>query len=265
MTCGGCKGRGVRILIRQLGPGMIQQMKQACDDCNGTGQAIPPEGRCKKCHGNRTVDATKDLEVFVEKGMRHDQRITFRGEASEAPNTVPGDVIVVLRQSPHARFERKGSHIFMKKTLSLKEALCGFEFYVTQLDGRQLHVKSRPGETVVKPGDFKALKDEGMPIWKNPYVFGNLYIQFDVEFPLPQQLTDAKLKELERTLPGDRVQAKPEVNAKAMVDEGPEVEDVKLIDVDMDVEKRRFAQEAQAQEAYDEDQPRQRETTCQAQ
>jgi DnaJ family protein A protein 2 len=78
MTCGGCKGRGVRILIPQLGPGMIQQMKQACDDCNGTGQAIPPEGRCKKCHGNRTVDATKDLEVFVEKGMRHDQRITVQ-------------------------------------------------------------------------------------------------------------------------------------------------------------------------------------------
>jgi DnaJ family protein A protein 2 len=243
---------------------MIQQMKQACDDCNGTGQAIPVEGRCKRCHGNRTVDATKDLEVFVEKGMKHDQRVTFRGEASEAPNTVPGDVIVVLRQSPHARFERKGSHLFMKKTLSLKEALCGFDFFVTQLDGRQLHIRSRPGETVVKPGDFKALKDEGMPMWKNPYIFGNMYIQFDIEFPLPQQLTEAKLRELERTLPGDRVQAKPDPAAKAM-DEGHEIEDVALIDVDMDIEKRRFAQEAQAHEAYDEDQPRQRETPCQAQ
>jgi DnaJ family protein A protein 2 len=248
---------------------MIQQMKQPCEECNGTGQSIPVKGRCKQCSGNRTVDATKDLEVFVEKGMKHDQRITFRGEASESPNTVAGDVIVVLRQAVHARFQRKGAHLFMKKTLSLKEALCGFEFYVTQLDGRQLHIHSRPGETVVKPGDVKALKDEGMPMWKNPYVFGNMYIEFEIEFPLPQQLSDAKLKELERTLPGDRSQPKPEKIAASAMDDGErEIEDVKLVDVDMEVESRRFAQEAHQEAVNDEDhQPHHHhhEQPCQAQ
>jgi DnaJ family protein A protein 2 len=33
--CGTCKGRGVRMIIRQLGPGMIQQMQAQCDACDG--------------------------------------------------------------------------------------------------------------------------------------------------------------------------------------------------------------------------------------
>ena len=35
--CSGCKGRGVKVVIRQLGPGMIQQMQTHCPDCNGEG------------------------------------------------------------------------------------------------------------------------------------------------------------------------------------------------------------------------------------
>lgn len=40
----------------------------------------------------------------------------------------------------------------MKKSISLLEALCGFAFPVTQLDGRVLLIKSQPGE-IVKPGE----------------------------------------------------------------------------------------------------------------
>lgn len=36
--CTACRGRGMRIMIRQLAPGMVQQMQSVCTDCNGEGR-----------------------------------------------------------------------------------------------------------------------------------------------------------------------------------------------------------------------------------
>lgn len=43
----------------------------------------------------------KTLEVHVDKGMRHGQKITFSGEADQSPNTEPGDIILVLQEKEH--------------------------------------------------------------------------------------------------------------------------------------------------------------------
>lgn len=69
------------------------------------------------------------------------------------PDTVTGDIVVVLQQKEHPKFKRKGEDLFVEHTLSLTEALCGFQFVITHLDGRQLLIKSHPGE-VVKPGKY---------------------------------------------------------------------------------------------------------------
>lgn len=62
-----------------------------------------------------------------------------------------GDIVFVLQQKDHSKFKRKGDDLFVEHSLSLTEALCGFQFVLTHLDGRQLLIKSKPGE-VVKPG-----------------------------------------------------------------------------------------------------------------
>uniref|UniRef100_A0AAZ3RW53 DnaJ heat shock protein family (Hsp40) member A2a n=1 Tax=Oncorhynchus tshawytscha TaxID=74940 RepID=A0AAZ3RW53_ONCTS len=49
--CVACRGRGMRIMIRQLAPGMVQQMQSVCTDCNGEGEVINEKDRCKKCEG----------------------------------------------------------------------------------------------------------------------------------------------------------------------------------------------------------------------
>lgn len=69
------------------------------------------------------------------------------------PDTVTGDIVFVLQQKEHPKFKRKGDDLFFEHTLSLMESLCGFQFILTHLDGRQLLIKSHPGE-VVKPGKF---------------------------------------------------------------------------------------------------------------
>ena len=82
--CAGCQGSGYKVQIRQLGPGMIQQMQHPCNECKGTGETISDKDRCPQCKGEKVVQEKKVLEVVVEKGMQNGQKITFPGEADEA-------------------------------------------------------------------------------------------------------------------------------------------------------------------------------------
>ena len=187
----------MKVSIRHLGPSMIQQMQHPCNECKGTGETINDKDRCSQCKGEKVVQEKKVLEVIVEKGMQNGQKITFPGEADEAPDTVTGDIVFVLQQKEHPKFKRKGDDLFVEHTLSLVESLCGFQFILTHLDGRQLLIKTLPG-VVVKPDQFKAINDEGMPMYQRPFMKGKLYIHFSVEFP--DSLNPEQCKALEGVL-----------------------------------------------------------------
>jgi len=96
--CKVCDGKGMRIIIRQLGPGMVQQMQTMCSDCGGTGETISEDDKCKTCKGKKVNKDKKILQVYVDKGMKHGQKITFAGEADEAPGLESGDIIFVLTE-----------------------------------------------------------------------------------------------------------------------------------------------------------------------
>lgn len=198
--CDTCQGRGMRVQMRQISPTMMQQMQSVCPDCRGQGKTIREADRCKGCKGKKVTKERKVLEVHIEKGMRHGQRITFSGEADQAPGTIPGDIIFVVQEKEHPIFQRKGGNLIMEKKISLVEALCGFEMIVEHLDGRHLHVKTRPGE-IIKPNQFKAVHGEGMPTHGNPFVKGQLVILFKVQFPESSSLTDKQLAALKSALP----------------------------------------------------------------
>eukprot|EP00002_Diphylleia_rotans_P040418 TRINITY_DN9570_c0_g1_i4.p1 TRINITY_DN9570_c0_g1~~TRINITY_DN9570_c0_g1_i4.p1 ORF type:complete len:276 (-),score=63.43 TRINITY_DN9570_c0_g1_i4:271-1098(-) len=195
--CNSCDGRGVKVVVRQFGP-MVQQVQMACPDCKGQGEMIKEKDKCKKCTGQKVVEEKKILEVAVDRGATHGQKIVFTGEADQAPGIVPGDVVVVIQQKDHSKFKRVGNDLFIEHTITLQEALCGFEFLIEHLDGRHLHVKSSPGE-VIKPGDFRGIRDEGMPTYKRPFDKGILFIKFDVVFP--QSLDENTLSALKKLLP----------------------------------------------------------------
>ena len=41
-----------------------------------------------------------------------------------------GDVVFVLQEQPHAEFKRKGDDLYIERSISLTEALCGFSMEV---------------------------------------------------------------------------------------------------------------------------------------
>ena len=68
VTCTACKGRGMRTIMRQMGPGMYSQSTVPCDECGGTGEIIDMAKRCKVCKGKKVKKETKKLSVEVDKG-----------------------------------------------------------------------------------------------------------------------------------------------------------------------------------------------------
>ncbi|PWW78788.1 hypothetical protein C7212DRAFT_156115 [Tuber magnatum] len=224
--CTGCDGLGMKTMMRQMGP-MIQRFQTVCSDCNGEGEMIKDKDRCKTCHGKKTITERKVLHVHVDKGMQDGQKVTFKGEGDQGPDITPGDVIFVIEQKPHARFQRKGDDLYYQAEIDLLTALAGGTIAVEHLDERWLTVTINPGE-VISPGVIKVVRGQGMPSYRH-HDYGNLYIQFDVKFP-PDHFNDPmKIAMLESILPPRNL---PEISVDAMVD------DVILEEVDQSQQAR---------------------------
>merc|ERR1712159_153137 len=153
--CSECNGQGVVVRTIRMGP-MIQQMQQPCGSCEGQGFSYDMK---------RTTEV---LEVNVQKGAPDGHKIVFHNKADEIPDGDAGDVVFVLKEKPHDTFTRYGADLYIKKKISLLEALTGFEMELPKLDGRTLVIKTKPGEaTPIQTYDpLKADADGGDVGWE---------------------------------------------------------------------------------------------------
>jgi len=193
--CKGCNGEGRKMEYRKLGPGFVQQVQVGCDDCRGEGITIDEKSKCGGCFGKKVVNEPKTLEIYIDKGMKDGQKITFENEADERPDILAGDIVFVLQMKVHELFERDGIHLYMKKKINLLEALSGFQFKIKHLDSRTLLVTSDKTD-ILKPNSMKQIDFEGMPTWKSPFDKGHLFIKFEVEFPhtIPEEMVSELIK-----------------------------------------------------------------------
>ncbi|GAM27286.1 hypothetical protein SAMD00019534_104610 [Acytostelium subglobosum LB1] len=242
--CDDCHGNGVKVQLRQIGPGMVQQIKQQCNTCRGEGQVIREKDRCQKCKGNKTIQEEKTLKVNIDRGMKNQQKIVFSEEGDyESPDITPGDVIVILQQKEHTSFMRDGDDLIMEQKITLLEALTGFTFYIKHLDDRVLTVTNPPAK-IITPNAIKCIHNEGMPKYRNPMEKGKLIVKFVVNFPTDGQIAPESAKLLEKVLP------KPKPAPKPTSHDGID-EEVVLSDYDQP--KRSAAGAAHRAEAYEEE------------
>lgn len=68
----------------------------------------------------------KVVEVHIEKGAHHNQKVTFRGMADEMPGRETGDVHFIVQEKDHEMFKRKGADLLIMKDISLNQALTGY-------------------------------------------------------------------------------------------------------------------------------------------
>jgi len=251
--CNTCRGRGICVGIVQLAPGLVTHQEHICPECRGQGEIIKAADRCSKCKGEKVVEESKVMEVHVDKGMRHNQKISFTGEGNQLPDHANGDVLFVLKMKPHPRFQRGSgrtrggrdeSDLMMELNISLLQALTGFTLPVTHLDGRLLLLKSQP-QQIIKPGDVKEVPGEGMPTYKRPFDKGLLILKFNIVFPTT--IAPEQVQLLHEALPGE---GKADTNAelRRRKEAGEHVEEIYL--QDYNPERRKGPQ---GREAYHSD------------
>lgn len=141
--------------------------------------------------GSRLQMEEKALEVVIERGMKDGQEISFPRASEQAPDTIPGDVILTLRTQPHPRFRRDGNNLHMDVHIPLREALLGHSSVFTHMDGRRVPLVQ---EGVTPPEFVKELKGEGMPQHEFASEKGSLFVKFHIQFPrnLSQQQQDGQ-------------------------------------------------------------------------
>jgi DnaJ-class molecular chaperone len=250
--CRQCNGRGRVLRMMQHGF-MMQQVAVACPACEGSGEFNSDP--CSTCHSQKTVKGSKEITLVIDPGQTEGQKVVIRGEADEEPGAQAGDLVFIIHQMPHAVFTRKESDLYVKKTISLREALTGVDFKIAHLDGRILHIKTEPGD-IIRPGVSRYIAGEGMPAHKQIFNKGKLFIDFEVVFPTKGQLNAEQIAALTKALPASAA-SQAAAPALAVPAAGQALEEVELVDISVEalstLEKERETKKRPTQETEEDE------------
>lgn len=178
-VCDKCGGQGVTIERQQIAPGYVQQFQRACPKCGGKGKTIRKS--CHVCQSSKIIPSLEDMSVYIEKGMKNDQEITFEDAGDESPDKNAGNLVFIINEGKDASFRRDNNDLHTSLDITLKEALLGFKKGIIHLDGREVTVTRN---AVTQPGYVVKLQGEGMPLHQRSGEFGDLFVKLNVIFPL---------------------------------------------------------------------------------
>ena len=119
------------------------------------------------------------LYIPIMKGIDDKEIIILRDKGNVMNNTLKGDVKIVITIQNLTNFKRDGLNLHIEKEISLKESLCGFNFIIDHISGKQLRYNSEAG-VPTKSGLIKAIPGFGMEREGNK---GSLCIKFNIKYP----------------------------------------------------------------------------------
>jgi molecular chaperone DnaJ len=189
-ACATCGGTGQKTTTRRE-QGVVIRQSTTCPDCGGRGVVI--DRPCPSCAGSGRTARQESLVVKIPAGADEGLvlRIPGRGEASDEPGGVPGDLLVVVRTAPDARFQRDGADLAHVHDIDVADAVLGAELAVPTLDG-SITVKVPPG---TQPDSQLRLRGKGLPRF-GARGRGDLYVRLAVR--VPERLTAEERRLWER-------------------------------------------------------------------
>ena len=191
--CKSCGGQGVRVQVIRMGP-MIQQSVGECPNCRGQGKCISDDNRCDTCKGKCFNIKKRTLDIQIKAGLMHGNQINLFEEGHHLKSGKT-NLILVINELPHERFQRYQNDLFTTIKLCLYQALFGFEKVIEHLDGRKLHISC---QTKTDFNTVRKIAREGIKSLSSNSV-GDLYVRFIREEPdltiLPNE-TKTQLKSI---------------------------------------------------------------------
>ena len=120
------------------------------------------------------------IYIPIHKGIDDNEFIILREKGNIINERLKGDIKITVQIENTSGFKRHGLDLIYTKTLTLKEALCGFTMEIIHLSGKKLNLSNITNRSVISPHSKKVLNEFGM-IRDN--LCGNLIIEFSIQFP----------------------------------------------------------------------------------
>jgi DnaJ family protein A protein 2 len=139
-------------------------------------------------------EETETIYIPIPRGVDNNEIIILRDKGNSLSEHNKGDIKVFIKIQNDSEFTRNGLDLHLNKTISLKDALCGFSFDMNFLDGRIFKLNNNVGN-IITHNYNKVIPGLGM---KREDHTGNLLINFIVTFP--EQLSAEQIEALQKIL-----------------------------------------------------------------
>ena len=144
---------------------------------------------------NNKINESETLYVDIPSGIDNDEIIEIKNKGHNYPKNISSNVKIKINIEHDENFGRNGLNIIYYKSISLKDALCGFTFELTYINGKTYNITNSKGN-IIKPNFIKEIDNMGFARNNNR---GKLCIHFNIIFP---ETFDEKTYEiLEQILP----------------------------------------------------------------
>jgi len=141
----------------------------------------------------KVVEEKKKIVIPIERGMKDEQQIRFEGEADQIPGYNPGDIVITLVENEHPIFQRDGDNLIIIKNINIYQ-LYDYSFDIIHLDSRVLRICKNVNDALHLNDSLRKISGQGMPVYKKPNEFGDLFIRFNLV--IPKSLENDKLVKL---------------------------------------------------------------------
>jgi DnaJ-class molecular chaperone len=129
-------------------------------------------------NGNKVFEHEM-VYVTIPKGIDEGEIIVLQGKGNVASDANKGDIKVFVKVENNTSFRRSGLDLILEKTITVKDALCGFSFELKYLTGKVYTITNNSGN-IISHGYKKVIPNMG---FEREGHKGNLIILFDVQFP----------------------------------------------------------------------------------
>jgi DnaJ-class molecular chaperone len=134
------------------------------------------------------------IYLNVPAGIDENEMIILRDKGNVINNNVKGDIKITIQITNNTEFKRSGLDLIFEKKISLKDALCGFTFEISYLNGKSYTLNNNKGNII--PPEYKKVYPN-MGLTRGDHK-GNMIVHFHVEFP--EKLSEEQISKLSEIL-----------------------------------------------------------------
>ena len=184
MQCVQCNGKGIKIMMRQIGPSMISQQTVPCNNCNQKGTVVNPNDICQTCNGKCTINSKLNKTINIKKNFDYQTKMQMKNAGNYDPDSkLKADIFITFKISDLEKYNLNilnDYDLSYEQKINIGEALTGYTLYLNDFpDGNKYALKIN---NIIKDNDIKYVKNIGLPS-DDHNSKGKLYIKFNYIYP----------------------------------------------------------------------------------